>query len=192
MNYSVTKNGKPLSKSLYTFDEETRTFFSNEDGLVFDFNNIGGATFKTGSSCTFKTGSSCTFETGYYCTFDTGSRCTFKTGSSCTFDTGSYCTFDTESYCTFKTGYYCTFKTGSDCTFNTGSGCTFETGKDCVVVRRDIFEVITLTEGITIKLNEAGASGYTIIEQEHTIVIDGKEIKISEESFKNLKESLGE
>ena len=154
--FSVTKYGKKLSKKLYTWDEEARTFSTLEDDLVLDFDGINNCTFKTGSDCTFKTGSDCTFKTGSYCTFDTGSYCTFDTGSDCTFKTGSYCTFKTGFNCTFKTGSdctfktgfnctfdtgsYCTFKTGSDCTFKTGSDCTFKTGFNCVLVRRDIFE----------------------------------------------------
>ena len=91
MNYSITKNGKPLDKKLYTFDEETKTFSSNENNLVLDFSDIEGCTFDTGFGCTFKTGFDCTFKTSYDCTFDTGSGCTFKTSSGCTFDTGSDC-----------------------------------------------------------------------------------------------------
>lgn len=55
--YSITKNGKPLDKSLYTIDEETKTFSSNENGLVLDFSEEWGWTFRTGSGCIFRTGS---------------------------------------------------------------------------------------------------------------------------------------
>ena len=89
--YSVTKNGKPLDKSLYTINEKTKTFSSNESGLVLDFSDEYGWVFNTGSSCTFNTGSSCTFKTSFGCTFETKSDCTFKTGYSCTFKTGSGC-----------------------------------------------------------------------------------------------------
>lgn len=65
MNYSVTKNGKPLDKSLYTWDEETKTFSSKEDGLVLDFSDCSGVTFETGSNCTFDTRSRCTFKAGF-------------------------------------------------------------------------------------------------------------------------------
>ena len=123
MSYSITKFGIPLDKNLYTIDEKTKTFSSNEWDLVLDFINETGWTFKTDSDCTFKTGNDCTFNTGSYCTFKTGSDCTFKTGSNCTFDTGSY----------------------------------------CVVVRRDIYEVIELKEGIKIKLNNYEIEGYTVI-----------------------------
>jgi len=129
--FSVTKNGKPLDPSLYTWDEKTATFSTNEDGLVLDFSNYSDCTFKTGWGCTFKTGSGCTFDTGSDCTFKTGWGCTFKTGSDCTFDTSSDCTFKTGWGCTFKTAWGCTFDTGWGCTFDTGSGCTFDTGSDC-------------------------------------------------------------
>ena len=104
------KNGEPLSLDKFTWDEKTRTFSSEENGLVIDFRDFDG----------------CTFKTDWSCTFDTGSDCTFDTGPDCTFDTGSYCTFDTGAYCTFKTGAYCMFDTGRNCTFDTGSNCTFD------------------------------------------------------------------
>ena len=161
MNYSITKNGKPLDKKLYTFDEETKTFSSNENNLVLDFSDIEGCTFDTGFGCTFKTGFDCTFKTSYDCTFDTGSGCTFKTSSGCTFDTGSGCTFDT----------------ASGCTFDTASGCTFDTGSDCVVVRRDIYEVIELKENQKIKLNGYVIKGFTILDNE-PVKTNPKEITI--------------
>ena len=121
MNYSITKNGKPLDRSLYSIDEDTKTFSTEENGLVLDFNGLGGWTFKTYSNCTFNTNS--------YCTFNTYSDCTFNTGCNCNFKTGSHCNF--------KTGFACTFKTGSVCTFNTGYGCTFKTGSDCNLIAYD-------------------------------------------------------
>jgi hypothetical protein len=69
MKFSVTKNGELLDTKLYSWDPKIKTFCSNEDGLVLDFSNIDGVTFKTDSYCTFKTGNYCTFTTGFYCTF---------------------------------------------------------------------------------------------------------------------------
>ena len=91
------------------------------------------------------------------------SGCTFVTGGGCTFKTWSDCTFKTGSDCTFDTGDRCTFNTGSECTFNTGSSCTFKTGEKCVVIRRDVYEVIELTEGKKIRLNEYGVKGYKVL-----------------------------
>ena len=125
MNYSITKYGKPLAKSLYTIDERTKTFSSNESYLVLDFSNEYGWTFHTGSNCTFNTGYGCTFKTGWNCTFKTGDDCTFNTGDGCTFHTGYRCTFSAGDGCTFSTGSFCTFSTGSFCTFKTGDDCTF-------------------------------------------------------------------
>jgi len=138
MKYSITQNGLPLNKSLYTIDEKTKTFSSKEHSLVLDFSSE----------------------------------------SNWTFNTGSGCTFTTRHYCTFKTGSNCTFKTGSDCTFDTGAGCTFTTKSKCVVVRRGIFQVIELKEGIKTTLGGWGTKGYT--EEENlkgktvTIEVDGK------------------
>ncbi len=152
----VLKDGKPLDLDLFLWDENTRTFSSNENRLVLKFNDLDNCTFKTGNDCTFVTGSyctfntraGCTFDTGYNCifktaayctfssktdcTFDTGIRCTFNTDSDCIFRTGLGCTFNTSDNCSFKTGSYCTFNTGHNCTFSTGSDCTFKTGSNCI------------------------------------------------------------
>ncbi len=95
----VLKGGEPLNLDLFSWDENTRTFSSNESGLVLDFSGVYNCTFKTGSDCTFDTGSNCIFKTGSYCTFKTYSDCTFNTSYSCTFNTGSCCIFNTGSKC---------------------------------------------------------------------------------------------
>ena len=151
--FSITKNGKPLSKKLYSWNEKTKTFSSEENFLTLDFSNYNEVTFKTGNDCTFDTGYWCTFNTGYGCTFNTGFDCCFKTESRCTFNTGSDCCFNTGSRCTFSTGYGCTFSTGYRCIFNT-------VGEECVLVRRDIFEVIELHPGIKIVLNDFKVKGF--------------------------------
>ena len=107
-DFSITQNGKPLDKSLYTIDENHKIFASRDCrllNLVLDFRGLRHWTFKTGMNCTFYTGSSCTFKTGGDCTFYTGSSCTFKTGGDCTFKTGNSCTFSLWDIntCTFKT-----------------------------------------------------------------------------------------
>ena len=103
-NFSITQNGKPLDKSLYTIDLDNKVFFSKENELVLDFNSCNdyGWTFKTGYGCTFKTGSNCTFTTKGDCTFQTFDNCTFKTGVTCTFRTYDNCTFTTGGLCTFS------------------------------------------------------------------------------------------
>jgi len=176
----VLQYGKPLDLDKFKWDEDTKTFSTSENNLVLDFRGIYNVTFNTGSFCTFKTGGYCIFKTGFDCTFKTGDYCTFDTGSYCTFDTGSYCIFKTVDYCTFNTrcgctfetgsccafniGDYCTFNTGDYCTFNTESDCTFKTGGNSVVIRRDVYEVIELKEGQTIRLNNTELKGYKVIE----------------------------
>jgi len=152
VNFSITKNGLPLSKDKYKIDIVNQVISTNENGVVFDCSELNGWVFKTGYGCTFKTGSDCTFKTG--------SCCTFKTDYGCTFNTGSFCTFKTDSDCTFDTGDGCTFKTGSRCTFDTGYGCTFLCGRECVCVRRDVYEVIEIPDKVKIKLNEYDVKGY--------------------------------
>lgn len=131
ITFSVTRNGKELDESLYTWDDWTSTFTTEECDLVIDFSGVDEVTFNVGRHCILKTGANCTFKTGFNCAFITGPYCTFNTGSRCTFDTGSYCTFNTGAGCIFKTGYDCTFETSMGCTFNTGSDCTFNTASTC-------------------------------------------------------------
>jgi len=84
----VRKDGKPLPLDQFTWDEKTFTFSSNIHGLVLDFTNISGVTFKTEEDCTITTDSCCTFKASWNCTFKTGWDCMFKTDSYCTFTTG--------------------------------------------------------------------------------------------------------
>jgi hypothetical protein len=186
--FSVTKDGKVLDPSLYTWDENTKTFSTDENRLVLDFTGIAGVIFNTGSCCTFNTSSNCTFKTSSDCTFLTSHYCTFKTGSSCTFNTDSYCTFNTDSYCVFITGYSCAFNTGSHCAFNTGSNCTFEVGDNCSLIRSDVKGVTEIPTGKKIKLNDYGISGYTIIEEKKkTPSCDGKVIEIDGKKYKLIE-----
>ncbi len=205
MSLSVTQFGKPLSKEKYTWNEDIKVFSSKESHLVIDFDGSNGkfttanyCTFNTGADCVFTAGNNCVFYVGSSCIFDTGNNCTFKTSNNCTFDTGNNCTFNTGHDCTFNTGHDCTFNTGHDCTFNTGrdcvfnvyQNCTFTTGTDCAIVRKDIFEVIEVPKEITIKLNSFRIKGFTEIKPNKTIIVDGKTIEISSESFEAFKKQF--
>jgi len=75
IRFSVTQNGKKLSKTEYSWDEKTLTFSTKENNLVLYFSDVSGVTFNTGWGCTFKTGSHCTFTTYSNCTFTTGDKC---------------------------------------------------------------------------------------------------------------------
>ena len=183
MEFTVTKDGKPLSPDLYSWDKDANVFSSTENRLVLDFKQYNNVTFKVGLGCTFNT--------GYECVFVTGSNCTFNTGSGCTFSTGAECEFNTGYGCVFNTGYKCTFNTDSSCTFNVRFGCTFNVGIECVIVRRDVFDVIRPEPNRVIKLNGANIRGFEYEAKKHTITIDGKEIEMSDESYNALKKQLG-
>ena len=58
------------------------------------------------------------------------------------------------------------------------------------MIRRDVNGVTEIPEGKTIKLRGHGVEGYDEVKPPHTIVIDGKEITLSEESYNELKKSL--
>lgn len=89
----------------------------------------------------------------------------------------------------FKNIGACTFNTGGDCTFKTGSYCTFKTGKKCVVVRRDIYEVIELTEGKKIRLNGYLVKGYKVlVKKPKKVVLTMDEVaKLAGVDVNNLK-----
>jgi hypothetical protein len=159
--FSVTKNGNVLDPSLYNWDEKTKTFSTDVDGLVLDFAGVHRVTFNTGYSCTFKTGAYCTFNTASSCSFNTGHSCIFKTGYDCTFNTNLKCTFKTGSECVFNTGSVCIFNTGSDCIFKTGSDCIFEVGDNCSLIRYDVKGMTEIPVNKKIKLNGCGIAGYT-------------------------------
>ena len=117
----VLKNGKPLDLDLFTWDESTKTFSSEEHGLVLDFRGIDWVTFKTGYDCTFDTGYDCTFYTSRRSTFNTSRRCTFKTGYACTFKTGetffspqsrNSCLFQEEIIIDVQSGHFLAFGFG--------------------------------------------------------------------------------
>jgi len=55
----VLQGGKPIAFNKFGWDEETKTFSSDEDNLLLDFADISYYTFITGSNCIFKTGSIC-------------------------------------------------------------------------------------------------------------------------------------
>ena len=130
--FSVTQNGKPLDKSKYTWDKETRTFTTKEDNLVLDFSKNNSITFNTGSRCIFKTGDDCKFNTLDNCTFTTGSKCEFNTGERCNFNVENYCIFNTKDYCRFNARNNCKFNTGDCCTFRAIDNCDFVTGGFCI------------------------------------------------------------
>lgn len=157
MKFSITTNGVELDPSLYTWDPETKTLSTNEDHLVFDFNDLDGITFNAKYTSIFKTGRNCNFDVEHDCTFDTG--------SGCKFDTGDWCVFDTIDDCIFKTGDDCNFDTGLNGEFDTGNGCTIiirgeydkeiKHGKKCVaIIRKDDeskIEIIDLDEPKSIR-----------------------------------------
>ncbi len=115
-DFSITRWGKPLHKSLYSIDLEKKVFTSEVDNLVLDFTDLDDWTFDTYRRCTFVTGNNCTFNTYHDCIFNTFNTCTFNTGERCIFHTAGDCTFTTKDSCTFsiwdiKT---CTFKSYND------------------------------------------------------------------------------
>jgi hypothetical protein len=185
ITFSVTKYGKVLDPRSYDWNENTKTFSSNEHGLVLDFTSVDEVAFNTGHSCTFLTGSECTFNTGNSCIFKTGPSCTFNTGSYCTFKTGSYCTFKTSSNCTFEASTNCTFNTDSDCTFKTSYNCTFEVGENCFLMRYDVKGVTEIPPGKKIKSNGYKIYGYTFIEEKKEIpTCNGKVVEIEGKKYK--------
>ena len=87
MKIVILKNGQIVSPEKYDWNFETKTFSSEEDGLVLDFGSLENVTIKCGNFCTIKCGWNCTINSGYSCTIKCGFGCTIKCGYSCTIRT---------------------------------------------------------------------------------------------------------
>ena len=160
-NYKITEGGRVADSSKYTFYNNDTTLHVNDAGLILDFSNVDKMSF--------------TGQYNYGCFFKAGHYCTFNTQQSCIFNTYSNCTFNTIHDCIFKTLDNCTFNTGDNCTFMTFNSCTLTVGKNCVLLRQDTDEIINLRPYQTIKLNDRGIKGYTIIGADlETIEVNGR------------------
>ena len=126
---TVLKDGKPLDRALYTYDEHSGVFTSAEHRLVIIY-----------------TGKACTFNTGAYCLFQTSGGCTFKTGFNCTFVTGADCKFYTSSHCVFNTGSACTFQTGIGCAIIRRDVTETITPPDSVAIRLNNYGIKGFTK----------------------------------------------
>ena len=69
---------------------------------------------------------------------------------------------ETGTFSTTASGLVLDFSGVGGITFNTESYCTFKTGYRSVVIRRDVFEVIHIPEGKTIRLNGINTPGYQL------------------------------
>lgn len=96
IKYRIIKDWKHLDRSLYTFDEKTRTFSSKENWIIVDF------TWRYWI----------TFDVDDYCVIRCGDNCIVRCGSSCFIDVGSFCSVSANNHCTFLAGNNCTFSTG--------------------------------------------------------------------------------
>ena len=103
MNIVVSNNGEIVSSGKYDWNTNTKTFSSNEDGLVLDFGSLENVTIKVRNSCTINSDSYCTINSGYSCTINSGYSCTINSGFICTINSGSVCTIKCGDYCTIRT-----------------------------------------------------------------------------------------
>ena len=99
---------------------------------------------------------------------------TFNTGDFCTFITAAHCTFNTGYSCVFNTLHTCTFNTKESCIFDVGSKCSFYVGDECVGVRRDVFEILNLHQGILMILNGDGIPGWSNVDTFESQLFDIK------------------
>ncbi len=87
MQIVVLKNGQIVDSGKYDWNENTKTFSSEEDGLVLDFGSMENVTIKVRNFCTIKCGNFCTIKCGSYCTIKCGYSCTINSGDDCTIRT---------------------------------------------------------------------------------------------------------
>lgn len=99
---------------------------------------------------------------------------------------------------TFNVKDYCTIIAGSNCIFNVRDCCTIKTkensiiiaGKNSVIIRKDVFEIISLEEYRAIKLNDALVPGFQYVTDDNYTLIGQATRKLSELSDKELKKFL--
>lgn len=80
----VLQNGKPLALNKFTWNEATKTFSSNENGLVIDFSDIDSATIDCRHSATIKCWDDATINCGYSATIDCWDDATINCGDHAT------------------------------------------------------------------------------------------------------------
>ena len=61
--FTVSQNGKPVSKDKYTWDETTKTFSTKENNLVLDFGDLARVVVNAGYDSTITTGNYSTITT---------------------------------------------------------------------------------------------------------------------------------
>jgi len=171
--------------------KENNLIAGSEDRDFWMFKTHDGCKLTAGSACTIKAGmeciifagSSCNIKTSHECNIHTShsniigtaNRCNIFVGDDCTIRTGENCHIDAGDDCNIDTGYECYITVGDDVVVKASWGSTIKGGKNCLVIRRDVYEVIELVEGQTIKLNSYGVKGFTV----EAIEIEGKIFKPS-------------
>ena len=165
----VLKNGKPLSLNKFCWDGNSKTFSSNEDGLVVDFANMDYATIKCGHSPTINCGN--------FATIDCWDSATINCWDSATINCRDYATIDCGYSATIKCGYSATIKCGNSATINCGNSATINCGgSKCVIIRRDNFEVIKPLSGDVIQTCPYQIQGYIkngLLNGEPHVIADG-------------------
>jgi hypothetical protein len=152
----VKQHKKLIDLEKFEWDENTKTFSTNENDLVLFLPEISGVNFKTGNNCEFTTAHSCNFETGHNCSFKTKDYNSFSTGSGCIFvcgqdnffKTGSNCTFNATSNNCFTTGSFCKFTACKENFFKTSSNCNFNVGEECYIRTADNSSIFALSDNI--------------------------------------------
>jgi hypothetical protein len=82
MKFTVSKNGKPFTD--YTWDEKTKTFSSDANGLVIDMSELSRVTIKCGWHSTIKCKGYSTIKCKGYSTMRCGYGSTIKCGGNST------------------------------------------------------------------------------------------------------------
>ena len=158
----VLQSGNPLPLSEFSWDANTSTFASNENGLVVDFSDIDYSTVNTGASSTVTTGYRSTVTTGGHSTVTTGGYATVTTGYSSIVKTGNDSTVTTGNHSTVTTGDRSTVTTEGYATVTTGGYSTIKTGYSSIV-KAGYYSTVT-TEGSSAVTTEGSSTVTTGIE----------------------------
>ena len=181
MQITVSKNGQIVDSGKYDWNTNTKTFSTNEDGLVLDFGELENVTIKCGYSCTINSGS--------HCTINSGSHCTINSGYDCTINSGSYCTINCGNSCTINSGYNCTINCGYSCTIRTYWDTEIIAGKNCILVYifDEICESYKLPEQKKCKILKNGTLEFIIEKTETELQIESLKKTIEDANAKVIE-----
>jgi len=142
MDFVVSRKGKILDSTEYSWDSETRTFSCNYFGCTLDFGNLENITINCGSGCKINCRDdciincidSCVISCGSNCRINCRDFCILRAETCCIINGGTDCHIIIISNCFIKCGDNCYIKGGSNNTINCSNDCIVKCHVDCSII----------------------------------------------------------